>query len=346
MRTGDDTTGPDATGPAGAARGGGRRRWFRRRGVRIGAALTALAVAAVAFWWRTPSPVGHWDSATGQDAFLSAYCAAFRDMPAVAETRDVRTDFGVVRVYRFDGAGDAAPMLLVPGRASASPVWADNMDSLLRIGDVYTIDLLGEPGMSVQERPIENAADEAAWLDQAIAGIPAGRVNLVGLSIGGWTAANLAVHRPDRITTLTLVDPVFTFDDLPFATVLRSVPASVPWLPKSWRDGFNSYTAGGAPVQDVPVADMIEAGMKHYVLKKPSPARISEEQLGTLAMPVLAIIAGRSVMHDSATAAATARRALRSGTVRVYDGASHAVNGEQPERIAGDVAELVSRLKN
>ncbi|WP_343233457.1 alpha/beta hydrolase [Streptomonospora sp. PA3] len=303
--------------------------------------MVVVGVGAAAIGLRSPSPVGHWDSAAGQDAYLAAYDEAFQDMPEVAADLDIRTDFGVVRVYRFDGAGGSAPMLLLPGRASATPVWADNMSSLLEIGDVYTIDLLGEPGMSVQARPITSAEDEAAWLDQTLSALPEQQVNLVGLSIGGWTAANLAVRRPEHVETLTLIDPVYTFDDMPLETVARSIPASVPWFPKSWRDGFNSYTAGGAPVEDVPVADMIETGMRHYALKKPQPARLTEDQLGKLEMPVLAIIAGQSVMHDSTTAIATAERALPNATVSVYDDASHAISGERPEEIAAEIAEIV-----
>lgn len=284
----------------------------RRRRARYALALCALVVLALAraFMMRTPSPVGHWDSAEGQDRFLAAYGEAFADMPEPAATLDVRTDYGVVRVYRFAGTGTgsgntAAPLVLLPGTASASPVWADNLPDLLEIGDVYTIDLLGEPGRSIQERPITSAADQAAWLDQALGALPEEEFHLVGLSIGGWTAANLALNRPERIATLTLIDPVYVFADMPLETIVRSIPASLSWLPRSWRDGFNSYTAGGAPVEDVPVADMIEAGMQHYALKLPQPTRITEEQLSTLEMPVLAIIAGESVMHDAHTAADT-----------------------------------------
>lgn len=318
-----------------------RRRWIRRRGVRVTFLVLALVIATVAFWLRSPSPVGHWTSAEGRHAFTTAYEKAFRDMPPVARTLDIRTEYGIVRVYRFDGSGDATPMLLIPGTASAAPVWADNMSSLLRIGDVYAIDLLGEPGKSVQDSPITSAEDEAAWLNQTLEALPEERINLVGLSIGGWTAANLAIRHPEHIRTLTLIDPIHTFDDMPLRTVVRSIPASVPWLPKSWRDGFNSYTAGGAPVEDVPVADMIEAGMRHYSMKKPQPTRITEGQLGTLKMPVLTLIAGRSVMHDPAKATETAHRALPNATVRVYDNASHAINGEHPEKVAADIAEHV-----
>lgn len=313
-----------------------RRRWLIALGV-----VAALVVVAT-FASRTPSPVGHWDGPEGRDRFLAAYDQAFQDLPAVERAVDVRTDYGVVRFYRFAGSGEAsAPLVLLPGRASASPVWADNLPSLLEVGDVYTVDLLGEPGRSVQDRPIVDDADQAAWLHQALAGLPEDRFHLVGLSIGGWSAANLATRQPSLVASLALVDAVFVFDDLPLGTIVQSIPATVPWLPKSWRDGFNSYTAGGAPVEDVPVAQMIEAGMQHYRLRLPQPTRITEEALAGLDMPVLAIIAGRSVMHDPETATATAERALPAAAVRVYPGASHAINGEHPDEIAADIAEFL-----
>lgn len=320
------------------------------RRARVTLIVIGLVALVVTVGMRKPAPIGHWDNAAGQDRFLRNYRTAFADLPTPAQTFDVRTDFGFVRVYRFaasTGAGTAGsgnvPLVLLPGRASATPVWADNVPSLLRIGDVYTIDLLGEPGMSVQDRPIRNDTEQAEWLHQTLGALPPERFHLVGLSIGGWTAVNLALHRPDHIASMTVIDPVYVFADMPLGTIVRSIPAALPWLPRSWRDSFNSYTAGGVPVGDEPVADMIEAGMQHYRLRLPQPTRISEEQLGRLDLPVLAIIAGNSVMHDPQSAAETARRALRHGTVRLYPGASHAVNGEQPAQLATDIADFVVR---
>ena len=317
-----------------------------RRYLKIAAGTFTVGVLALAFALRSPSPVGHWNSAASEDRFLAAYDRAFEDLPDPAETLDIRTDYGVVRVYRFEGTGTSThPLLLLPGRSSATPVWAANLPGLLTIGDVYTVDLLGEPGRSIQERPITSDEDQATWLDQTLAALPTDKVHLVGLSIGGWTAANLALHDTTHLATLTLIDPAQTFADIPWGTAIRALPAAVPWLPKSWRDSFNSYTAGGAEVQDVPVADMIEAGMQGYSLKLPQPTRFTEERLATLDVPVLAIIAGRSVMHDAQEAVATAERTLPDGTVRLYPDASHAVNGEYPERVRDDIADFVLQYR-
>ncbi|MEV8378939.1 alpha/beta hydrolase [Kribbella sp. NPDC056861] len=317
----------------------------KRRWPRIVLGVIVVAGVAVALVLRSPSPVGHWNSAEGYQDYLDKYDRAMKDVPAPTLVRDIRTEYGVVRVYRFNGTGSrkAEPLVLLPGTSSGTPVWADNMPSLLRIGDVYTFDLLGEPGLSIQSRPIKTSDDKAAWLDQTLAALPEKKFHLVGLSIGGWTATNFTLRHPDRVATLTLLDPINVFDGMPLETVVRSIPAAIKWLPRSWRDSFNSYTAGGAPVEDVPVADMIEAGMKNYTMRQPQPERITEEQLATLKLPVLAILAGKSVMHDPPKARSTAENALKNKTVKLYPEASHALNGEYPDQIAADLQAFLAQ---
>jgi pimeloyl-ACP methyl ester carboxylesterase len=134
--------------------GSTRNRRPRRRGVLIAVAAVAAGVGVVWLALRDTSPLGHFTSAAAKDRFVTAYDRAMADLPPPQRTLDVRTRFGVVRVYRFAGAQPTkAPLVLLPGRASASPVWADNLPALLKLRSVYTIDLLGEPGLSIQDSP-------------------------------------------------------------------------------------------------------------------------------------------------------------------------------------------------
>lgn len=330
------------TSPHGARRAPAARR--RRVLIVLATIVAVLVVAWLAL--RDTSPVGHFRSAEAKDQFVAAYDTAMSDLPPPDDTLDLRTDFGVVRAYHFEGADPSAPpLVLLPGRSSASPVWADNLPSLLQVRSVYTIDLLGEPGLSVQDRPIDSDADQARWLGQALDQLPHDRVHLLGVSIGGWTAMNLAIHDPDGLASITVLDPVFVFADLSPEAIVRSIPASVHWFPRSWRDDFASWTAGGAPVDDVPVAEMIEAGQSAYALTLPAPSRTPPERLADLDLPVLAIMAGQSGMHDAQEAARTAGDALTDGRVELYDQASHAINGEYPDEIAADLSEFIRSVE-
>ncbi|WP_373356922.1 alpha/beta fold hydrolase [Pseudoroseicyclus sp. CXY001] len=318
------------------------RRSRRRRWIILPILILLLGAALWALFRPPAATIGQWRSAEGQEVYRAAYAAAMEALPEPAEVRDLRSPWGLVRLYRFAGAGGGEALLLLPGTASGTPVWADNLPGLLEIADVYTLDLLGEPGLSIQERPITSAADKAAWLDAVLAALPEAQVHVVGLSIGGWTAANLAIHRPDHVASVTLIDPVFVFDSIPLGTMIRAGAATLPWAPEAWRDSFNAYTAGGAEVEDVPVADMIAAGMAHYAMRQPPPARIDAAALSAAPVQILAILAGQSVMHRPEEARAAAE--ALADAVRVYPEASHAINGEHPAEIAADIAAFLASL--
>lgn len=249
-----------------------------RRAVRmrtLAAGALTLAVGAVVL--RRRAAVGRFVSAAAKDDFLTAYDAAMAELPLPDRVLDVRTGFGVVRVHRFDdGAPGRVPLVLLPGRASASPMWKANLSPLLRHAPVYLLDLLGEPGRSVQDTPITDADDQARWLHEALAALPEERVDLLGVSMGGWMAVNLATRRPEKIRSLALLDPVLVFAPLAAAAVWRSLPVAIRLLPAHLREGFTSWTANGAAVRDVLVARMIAAGMQLRARPAYAPPHLRE----------------------------------------------------------------------
>lgn len=277
--------------------------------------------------------VGHFRSDAARAHFLDAYRAALSALPP-RESLDVSTSFGAVRVYRFGGGGDGPPVLLLPGRNASTPMWADNLPGVVASRSAYCVDLLGEPGLSVQTVAFGGGEDQARWFDELLAGLDLVSAHLMGVSFGGWTAVNYAVRRPGRVASLALLDPVLTFAPIPLRTMLTVLPMSLPGFPESLQRRIIRWLSGGADVDDtVPVARLIAAGTRDFVLRQPVPKQFSAEQLRTLDVPVLALLAGRSVIHDAARAAATARDLLPHGQIELWPEASHAINGEFPERI-------------
>jgi pimeloyl-ACP methyl ester carboxylesterase len=280
------------------------------------------------------SDVGHFRSDAARAHFMSAYRAGMSGLPPVGEQWDVPTSFGTVRAYRFDGPDSGVPVLLLPGRNASTPMWRANLPSLVGRRTVYSLDLLGEAGMSVQTRPLTGPQDQAAWLDEALAGLGLDRAHLMGVSIGGWTATNCAVHQPERVASLTLLDPAMTFATIPLRAILVSAALFLP-VPNMVRRRVFSWISGGAPVDDsVPEAELLAAASADFVLRAPMPRVFTDDQLRSLNVPVLALLAGRSVMHDAARAAARARQLLPHGQIELWEQASHAINGEYPDDIA------------
>jgi pimeloyl-ACP methyl ester carboxylesterase len=155
------------------------------------------------------------------------------------------------------------------------------------------------------------------------------------VSSGGWTATNAAIRRPGRISSLMLLDPAMTFAPIPVKAIVASIAMFVPGVPNPVLRRVLSWIAGGAEVDDsLPEAALISAGSTDFMLRTPMPKLFTDDQLRSLEIPVLALIAGRSVMLDAARAAARARNLLPCGQVELWADASHAINGEYPAEIA------------
>lgn len=284
------------------------------------------------------SKLGHFVGDVGHDGFahfIDAYRAGMQQLPPFDAQTDVTTSFGSVRAYRFDGPSAATPVVLLPGRGAATPMWAANLPALLHRRTVYGLDLLGEAGLSVQTRPITGPGDQARWLDDTLVGLGLTSVHLLGASIGGWTAVNYAAHLPGRVASLALLDPVQTFARIPVRTLLASGAMLSPAVPGALRRRVLRWISGGADVDEsVPEARLIAASMVDFVLRLPPPRLIAEDQLRELGIPVLAVLGGRSVMLNPARAADRARKLLSHGKVEVWPDASHAISGEYPQRVA------------
>ncbi|EMD29989.1 alpha/beta fold hydrolase [Amycolatopsis azurea] len=277
--------------------------------------------------------LGGFASSEARAEYEAVYERGLAALPAPTGTHDIRTEFGVARVYRFGRPG-GTPIVLLPGRAGTVVMWEPNLKALIGHGEVYAVDLIGEAGRSEQTVPIRDGADQAAWLTTVLAELDLPSVHLVGYSFGGWLAANLAVRAPERLKSLTVIDPVLTFGGLTAGLVVRATLTAVPVVNRWARPSFLRWISGDAEVDATdPVARVIDEGMRTYRIALPSPRLFTDAQLRSLRMPVLALIAGRSVIHHPERAAARARKLLPQGQVELWPSATHAIAGEAADEV-------------
>lgn len=283
------------------------------------------------------------DAAFGR--FVRAYLRGMDELPTVGSIADVDTRLGTVRAYRF-GSAPGTPLVLLPGRNASTPMWRANLVSLIARRSVYTLDLLGEAGMSVQHKVIADAADQAAWLEDALDGLGLDRVHLLGLSIGGWHAVNYAIRYPDRLASVTLLDPAMTFARITWKMIVVSLGSVIPAMPQWIRNRLLGWISGGAPVDGcAPEAALISSGMRDFAMFLPAPRPFDDAQLRGLRVPVLVVIAGRSIVHHPGRAAARARALVPQARIETWSDASHALNGEFPERISAVTHEFLDAVE-
>ncbi|MGE7640527.1 alpha/beta fold hydrolase [Peribacillus frigoritolerans] len=286
----------------------------------------------------------------GKQEYINSYHEAMSYLPQPVESKMLNTVFGKVKLYKFQGEGtpDKTPLLLLPGKGSATPMWEANLNDFLKHRPVYTIDLIGEPGLSIETKRIKTNMDQAIWLKQVLEQLPEEEINLLGLSFGGWSAANLAIKHPEKIQTLILVEPVYVFGPIPLKMILVSIPASVPAVPKSIRERMLSYISGGAKIDESePAAKLIETGMRTYKSKLPMPEKVKTEHLKKLKMPVLGILGGQSTMHHSEKSFQIGLENLRNpySNMVLFEDASHAINGEYPEKLLQTIEDFLKHIE-
>jgi pimeloyl-ACP methyl ester carboxylesterase len=264
-------------------------------------------------------------------------------LPAPAETRVLNTSFGRVTAYRF-GPPAAEPIVLLSGRQASTPMWRGNIPGLTAHHTVWSLDSLGEPGAAAQTAPISSPEDHADWLDQALAQLDAERVHLLGVSIGGWLAAQTAIHRPARLASATLLDPAVTFAPITWKMIVVSLGSVIPGLPRRVREWLLSWISGGAKADDsVPEARLIASGMRDFAQNPVQPKQPTLDQLRSITTPLLVILAGASIIHNADRAAEQART-VPGAEVEIWAGRSHAINGEAPAEIAARVDRFLADL--
>lgn len=308
-------------------RTGRKRRWPTV----LLAAVATISTSGLVLLLATSGPgLGHFRSPEARQAYEDAYAEALGRLPEPTETHDVETSFGTVRAYAWvaEGQADDVPVVLLPGRAAAAPMWGDNLPHYLEHRTVYAFDVLGDTGLSEQQIPLRDIGDAARWVDEAMAGLQIERAHLVGHSQGGGLAAAVAVRHPDRVASLALLEPLLTLGTLPLSVVLASIPVSLPFLPESWREAALNGIGGVEDEEvdpDDPLARLINVGAESYNASGlPNPVQLTDAELEGLPMPVYVAIASDSSLAGGESAAERAQL-IPDAQVKIWPDTTHSL---------------------
>lgn len=153
------------------------------------AAVDEAEIDAYVASYETPN------AAAGDDEAGPAYL--FADLP-----------MGRIRHAARPGpeGGDALPILLIHGFGGDLDNWLFNIDALAEAGPVHALDLPGH-GQSVKSARPADLALMVATLTALMDDLGLGRAHLVGHSMGGLIAGQMALEQPERVAALSLIAP-------------------------------------------------------------------------------------------------------------------------------------------
>jgi pimeloyl-ACP methyl ester carboxylesterase len=102
------------------------------------------------------------------------------------------------------GSGDATPIVFVHGLGGCWQNWLENLPRAALDRRAIALDL---PGFGLSEMPLDEISIQgyARTVDRFCERLGLGEVVLVGNSMGGFIAAEVAIRRPQRVERLVLV---------------------------------------------------------------------------------------------------------------------------------------------
>ena len=253
-------------------------------------------------------------------AFTEAYDAAMAAWPVPVRIHDLPSVFGTTRVYEA-GPPDGRPMLLLPGGGATAASWYATVGPLASAGSrVYAVDIICDRGRSVPSaQPVRTRPDLVTWLTAVMRALQISKADLVGHSYGGWIAAHHAVHAPDTVDRLLLLDASTVFTGFRRAYLLRSLPVFVQG-PHAMRRLLNWETGGRASGLWADIMCAPEDGKAPRLVL---PKRPSDVELGALPKRTHIVIAGKARAHDPQEMQEQARRLAPAAVVEVLPEATH-----------------------
>jgi pimeloyl-ACP methyl ester carboxylesterase len=279
--------------------------------------------------------------------FLTAYDAALTFWPAAPTQLDVETRHGTTHVLS-SGPSTGTPIVLLHAVAVASPAWFADIVALSEDHLVYAIDTITDAGRSKQKSRVRDVDDLVLWLVDVLAALNLNRVHLVGLSYGGWLALNQARYSPDRLASITSIDPPGAIGRPRSTFVVKMVTDSVlakfAKSDKALHRLLRLLNNGILPAQ--PVLDLSVLGLRTFRARQPFPKRMTDEELRRLNIPALLLFGERSPVNHARRAAQRSRRCIPNVETEVVPDAGHMLPIEKPELFTRRVLSFVNAIDN
>ncbi|MFD5482754.1 alpha/beta fold hydrolase, partial [Streptomyces hawaiiensis] len=244
-------------------------------------------------------------------AFFEAYDNVLRRWPVEVRSVDVPTPYGSTRVH-IGGREDGVPLVLLPGGGTTSAAWFANVGALAPAHRIHAVDLMGDIGRSVHDgAPLRGAADLTAWLDALFDELNLDGAHLCGHSYGAWIALNYALHAPQRLGRLALLDPVNCFTGMSPRYLAHALPMLLK--PTAGRvRAFHRWETGRDPEDPVWQA-FLESTATARRSKVVAMRRPEARALATCTVPTSVVLAEHSRAHDPRRGAGAARRGRPRG---------------------------------
>jgi len=269
----------------------------------------------------------------GALTYNAAYAATLTLWPVPVEETNLETRFGQVHAL-IAGPEDGYPMVLLHATNASSTMWFPNVAALTQTHRIYALDLPGHTGKSTPSRPIEKASDCALWIEDAMDALDIEQADLLGLSVGGWMALNLALHCPGCVRRVAALSPMGALGPVSLMLLLRMMPM-VLGPTRQRLAGYIRWVSAPGTVMEPELLEQFIIGMQQFNFRNPAffmPRPFTDAELAAITQPALVMVGEHEVMYNGPKALARASRLPRV-TTEMIAGAGHFLSAERPDLV-------------
>lgn len=240
----------------------------------------------------------------------------------------VDTQFGPTAAFHWPGTGE--PIVFIHGMTDTSRRWIPYAEALDG-HDLYAIDIMGDVGRSRHDVGFTSEDDYAVWLDETLEALQITGAHVVGMSLGGYLALDLAARFPERVASLVLLEPVGIGDLKMVRFMLWAVACGLAaMMPTSIRLRLARWLRQPA-IENRVEARLMVHGSKNHPVAVPILKPLADEVLRSISAPVSVIVGESSQGFDSAALVDRAEKLIPAVVTTTIPGAGHAVGASHPE---------------
>lgn len=265
----------------------------------------------------------------GQDDYFAAYDKSLGNWNVPFDEQYIETSFGKTHLL-VCGHPQKPPLVLLHAASCGAVIWYKNVESLSKHFRVYAIDLITESSKSILRKKITSPSECAKWLNETFVGLSLKKINLCGLSIGGWQAINYAMYYPAKVHRLILFSPIQTFAKMNPAFFVKIMRMGF----HPTRKNVEKYIGWGNSFEEPLPNSIIEQFIISVMnINKNSafPKMIKQSALKNLQVPTLILFGEKEFAFPVKKAARVAGISVTNTTVKIIKNTSHLIPLSSPE---------------
>jgi len=252
-------------------------------------------------------------------------------------------------------AGAGPPVVLIHEGICDSRMWDPQWEPFQRAHQIVRLDLRGFGRSPYVGGKFSHAGDLIALLDE----LELGPAALVGVSLGGGTALQVAVARPDLVRALVLVgsgigghewseDIKRAWKEEEAAFMRGDLDAAVEVNLRTWVDGPHRSADQVEPAVRQKVGQMQRRALELYAeggeaAEEEALVPDIGERLGEISVPTLVLV-GELDVPDMHTIAARLQREIPGARGARIAGAAHAPTMERPDEFTQLVVQFLDEV--